>query len=412
MLRRSERKRCTMGADESRLFGRTFRGWAVLCAMAAVMACEERNVYAPPPPPSVTVVQPTRSLVADHLEYTGNTEAVNTVQLRARVQGVLEKVLFKDGDLVKEGQLLFVIQQNTYQAQLEQARAQILQQKANYDHAMIETDRYTRLVQQNAAPQTDLDNWKFQRDASKAGVMAAQAARDLAELNLGYTKITAPFSGRIGRHLVDPGNLVGAGEFTPLASINQIDPLYVYFNVNEPDVLRMMGETGSSAIRPEDPRIPLMVGLADETGYPHEGYVDFRDTGLTPTTGTLLFRGILPNSDGKILPGLFARVRIRLAGSEKPALLVPEEAVGYDQLGAYVLVVDEKNVVEHRTVKPDARVGERRAIREGLAGGDWVVIRGQIQAFPGKQVTPNRITDGTGAGSTASSNAQPGKGTP
>ena len=179
---------------------------AIVCGLLAIMACGERNVYAPPPPPRVTVSQPERQPVADYLEFTGNTEAINTVQLKARVQGYLEKILFKDGDMVKKGQLLFIIQQNTYQDQLAQAEAQVLQQKANYDHAVIETARYGRLVQQKAAAQTDLDNWRFQRDAYRAGLKNAQAAQKLAKLNLDYTEIRAPFDGRMGRHLVDEGN--------------------------------------------------------------------------------------------------------------------------------------------------------------------------------------------------------------
>ena len=178
-------------------------GWAGLGFMLAMVicACGERNVYAPPPPPRVTVAQPSRQTVVDYLTFTGNTQAIKTVQLKARVQGFLEKILFKDGDMVKKGQLLFLIQQNTYQDQLEQAKARVLQQKANLDHAVIETDRFTKLVKQKAAAQLDLDNWKFQQDAFRAGMLAAQAAQKLARLNLDYTQVTAPFDGRIDRHL-------------------------------------------------------------------------------------------------------------------------------------------------------------------------------------------------------------------
>ena len=365
-------------------------GWVVLAGMLAVPACGERNVYAPPPPPQVTVSQPLRQAVVDYLEFTGNTEAINTVQLKARVQGFLEKILFKDGDKVKQGQLLFLIQQNTYQDQLQQAEAQILQQKANYDHAVIETARYTRLVQQKAAAQTDLDNWRFQRDAFHAGMMAAQAAEKLAKLNLDYTQVTAPFEGRIGRHLVDEGNLVGAGEFTLLATVNQIDPLYVYFTINERDLLRVVGRTGISAAEAQKIRIPLAFGLANETGYPHQGYFDFAAIALTPTTGTLSLRGIFPNPDGKVLPGSFARVRAPIVGSEKTALLIPEVAISYDQLGPYVLVAAAKNLVERRSVKLGVRVDGRRVIQEGLTGEEWVITEGQLRAFPGKPVTPVR----------------------
>ncbi|MCK9374657.1 MAG: efflux RND transporter periplasmic adaptor subunit [Syntrophobacterales bacterium] len=391
-------------------------GWAVLGGVlaAAILACGDRNVYAPPPPPRVVAAQPSRQPVVDYLTFTGNTQAIKTVQLKARVQGFLEKILFKDGDLVKKGQLLFLIQQNTYQDQLQQAEAQVLQQKANYDHAVIETARYTRLVQQKAAAQLDLDNWKFQRDAFRAGMLAAQAAQKLAQLNLDYTQVTAPFDGRIGRHLVDVGNLVGAGEFTLLATVNQIDPLYVYFTMNERDLLRVTGLTGLSPAQAQQLNIPLSLGLANETEYPHKGRFDFASISLTPTTGTLLLRGIFPNPDGKILPGAFARVRVPIVGTEKTALVVPEVALAYDQLGPYVLLVNENNVVQHRSVKLGVRVDSSRVIQAGLTGDEWVIIQGQIRAFPGKKVTPIRKPGPEEATKTSPQPAgnQPGKAIP
>ena len=388
-------------------------GLGILLALA-VCACGQGNVYAPPPPPQVTVAQPARQPVVDYLTFTGNTQAIKTVQLKARVQGFLEKILFKDGDSVKKGQLLFLIQQNTYQDQLDQAKAQVLQQKANYDHAVIETARFTKLVNKRAAAQLDLDNWKFQRDAFRAGMLAAQAAQHLAKLNLDYTQVTAPFNGRIGRHLVDEGNLVGAGEFTLLASVNQIDPLYVYFPMNERDLLRVTGLTGLSPAQAQNLKIPLALALADETGYPHQGYFDFAAISLTPTTGTLQLRGIFPNPDGKILPGSFARVRVPVVGTNKTALVVPEVALGYDQLGPYVLLVDAQNRVQHQQVKLGLREGSGRVIQAGLTGDEWVVIQGQMRAFPGKKVTPVRKP---GAGTAAKSGplpavTQPGKATP
>jgi RND family efflux transporter MFP subunit len=196
--------------------------WVV---MAFAVGCEEKNAYVPPPPLQVTVSQPVHQRVSEFLEFTGNTQAFNTVQLVARVQGYLEKVFFHDGDIVKKGQPLFLIQQNTYQARLQQAEAQVLQQKASLDHAQTELDRFSGLVRQHAAAQTDVDNWRFERDNARAAVVAAEANRDLVKLDLDYTKIVAPFDGRIDRRLKDPGNLVGAGEFTPLAQINQIDPI-------------------------------------------------------------------------------------------------------------------------------------------------------------------------------------------
>lgn len=363
-------------------------------------ACGERNTYVPPPPPKVTVSQPARRGVTDYLEFTGNTQAINTVQLRARVEGYLEKVFFQDGDLVKKGQLLFLIQQNTYVAKLEQAKAEILANKARLEHAETEFARFTRLVKQKAAAQTDVDRWRYERDASRAAVLAAEAQRDLAQLNLSYTRVTAPFDGRIGRRLKDPGNLVGAGEKTLLAEVNQIDPIYVYFNINEQDLLRVTGKEKDGNQGPPKVKHPVYFGLADEKGYPHQGYLDFAAISLTPTTGTLLLRGVFNNPKYKVLPGLFARVRAPLA-APRPALLVPQVAIGYDQLGPYVMVVDDKNVVQRRPVKLGVQEDDYQVVSDGLQGGEWVIVNGLLRAIPGKQVNPQKETSPGSAGTKA-----------
>ena len=368
-------------------------GW-VLVAGGLVMAaaCGDKNVYAPPPPPKVTVSQPVRQPVTDYLEFTGNAQAINTAQLRARVPGYLEKVYFKDGDLVKKGQLLFLIQPNTYQAKLEEAEADILKQKAALDHARTEFQRFTRLINQKAAAQSDLDNWRFQLDSAKAALKAAEAKRDLARLDLSYTRVTAPFNGRIDRRLKDVGNLVGAGEYTLLAEINQIDPIYFYFTMNEADLLQVMTKSGRSPLESEKIKVPLSLGLANEEGYPHQGYLDFAAISLTPTTGSLQLRGIFPNPDGKIVPGLFGRIRGAVMGRTKENLLVPAVALGYDQQGPYVLVVEDNNLVQRRSVKTGIAVGDLRVVQEGLTGNEWIITNGLLRAFPGKPVTPVKDT--------------------
>ncbi len=279
-------------------------------SLVLLAGCEKKTPNAPPPPPTVTVTQPVQRVVTDYLELTGNTQAINTVQLVARVAGYLEKVFFQDGQIVKKGQPLFLIQQNTYEASLQQAEAQILLQKAQLEYAEIQLDRYSNLLPQKAASQTDVDNWRYQRDSARANLKAAEAQRDLAKLNLSYTQITAPFDGRIDRRLQDPGNLVGAGENTVLAQINQIDPIYVYFNISDSDLARLMKRTRGVPGQTEALRWPVLAGLPNEEGYPHQGHLDFAAISLTPTTGTLLMRGVFSNPDGKILPGLYARVRV------------------------------------------------------------------------------------------------------
>jgi RND family efflux transporter MFP subunit len=353
-----------------------------------LVACGEKAKPALPSPPAVTVAQPLRRVVTDYLELTGNTQAIKTVQLVARVAGYLDKVFFQDGQFVKKGQLLFLIQQDTYRDTLRQNEAQILLQKAQLDYAEKQLIRYSNLLEQKATSQENVDNWRYQRDSAQANLKVAEAARDLAKLNLNYTEITAPFDGRIDRRLQDPGNLVGSGGNTVLAEVNQIDPVYVYFNISDADLARLIGEAHWTPGQARAIKWPVFVGLLNENGYPHKGKLDFVSISLTATTGTLLLRGILPNPDGKILPGLYARVHVPV--KEGPAFLVPQEAIGYDQRGFYVLVVNEHNVVQRSSVRIGTLVDHLRVVEEGLTEKEWVVIRGVQKAIPGRPVTPER----------------------
>jgi RND family efflux transporter MFP subunit len=377
---------------------------AVLVAMVVSTAgCDQKENKFVPPPPKVTVSKPVRQEVTDYLEFTGKTQAVNTVQLVARVQGYLEKVLFRDGEIAKKGALLFQIQQDTYRAMLKEAEGNVLTQKARVDHARIEFARNNDLYRQKAGAQTDVENWRFQLDSAQAGLMTAEAQRALAELNLGYTSITAPFDGRIDRKLVDPGNLVGPGNTgsipsgsgasagTILAQMTQIDPLYVYFNVSETDISALPSVSELPWRQGNDARYPIYMGLANEDGYPHEGHLDFASVSVSSTTGTLLMRGVVPNPEGKMLPGQYARVRVRV-GKATSAILIPKVAIGFDQGGDYVLVVNERNMVERRNVKTGASHGGLYVIGSGLNGDEWVIVKGLLRASPGRQVTPERET--------------------
>jgi len=342
-------------------------------------------------PTTVTVAKPTIQGVTEYLSFSGNTAASDSVTLVARVEGYLEKIHFKDGAPVKAGDLLFTIQQDQYKAQLQQANAQVAAQQAALAHAKEELARYTGLLKEEAAPQTQVDHWRYERDSAAAALLNAEAQVELAKLNLGYTQIKAPFDGRIGRHLVDPGNVVGAaGVRTSLADIDRIDPLYVYFTINERDLLRVIEHRKQTSAPPiVERRIPVFFGLSNEEGYPHEGRLDFASISVAQTTGTLQARGIFSNPDRSVLPGLFVRVRVP-ALEKKDALLVPGDAVSFDQQGEYVLVVNDKNIVERRGVKTGSQVGSMLVIGEGLKPDDRVIVEGIMQAIPGRAVKPQQ----------------------
>jgi RND family efflux transporter MFP subunit len=379
------------GRRKAKPFGR-FQGFSVgsigLIFLLLWAGCKENAPSAPPPAPKVTVVQPVWREVTDHLELYGNTQAVNTVQLVARVAGYLEKVFFQDGAFVKKDQPLFLIQQNTYRARLQQAESQVRLQKAQLEHAQIELARHSKLLEKNASSQTEVENWKYQRESAQASLRAAEAQLELARLDLSYTEVRAPFDGRIDRRLKDTGNMVGSDGNTLLAEFKQIDPIYVYVTISDLDLARLMKSPEGIPGRGNNPGRPISMGLTNEEGYPHQGRLDFAAISLTPSTGTLLMRGVFPNPEGKILPGLFARMSLPI--EEKSAFLVPEVAIGNDQQGSYVLIVNGNNTVERRSVRTGPPADNLRAIEEGLDGKEWVIVKGLLRAIPGQAVTPER----------------------
>lgn len=370
-------------------------GVLLICLMLLFPeGCTKKQAPHAFPTPKVTVSRPECRDVVDYQEISGNTQAVNTVQLTARVEGYLEGVYFKDGDLVKKGQLLFLIQQDTYNAQLQQAEGAILTQQAALKYDESQFARYSTLFSQKAASAADVENWRFQRDTAKANLVTNRAQRDLAKLNLTYTRVVAPFSGRIDRRLVDPGNLVGTGgSNTNLAVLTQINPLYVYFNIAETTIppyvrdLRICSLNLSKSKRCAE-KFPVYMGLATEKGYPHQGYLDFAASSVNTATGTLLLRGVIPNQNGAMLPGEYVRVKLPM-GPKHPAILAPQATVQFDQLGAFVLVVNPaNNTVERRNVTVGPVHGYSYAIESGLKGNELIVTKGLLLAVPGRKVIP------------------------
>jgi RND family efflux transporter MFP subunit len=357
-----------------------------------ISGCSEKNEYVEPPAPEVTVSKPLVQNVTDYLEFTGTTRAVTEIDIRARVEGFLESVHFEDGDFIKKGALLFVIDPKPYKAAAENARGRMGRHQAQLERAEKEYQRNLKLFKQSAASEANVVKWKSEVDESKAAVVSSQAALDKALLDLGYCTIRSPINGRISRKRVDVGNLVGAGEKTLLTTVRQWTPMYSYFSINERDLLRVMKMARAEGITADNPdKITLELALANETGFPHKGHMDFADSTLDPATGTVELRGIFPNSGPPffLMPGMFVRVRMPIAEREN-ALLVTERALGLDQGGRYLLVVGSENKVEQRHVKIGALRDGMRVIEKGLKPEDLVVVKGIQRAIPGAKVTPQQ----------------------
>ena len=364
----------------------------VLMLAGLLPGCEEKNEYVPPPVPKVTVMQPIEKEVTEYLEFTGTAQSVASVDIRARVQGFLQSMHFKEGDIVKKDALLYVIEPDTYKATLDKAVADLASSKAHLEQTEIEFQRITRLMKENASSDRELITARTNRDAAKAALSAAEASVETARINLGYCTIRAPLSGRIGRTQVDVGNLVGAGEFTLLTTIKQYDPIYAYFTQNERQLLRarkMLRKYNLDQIK-EYSTVPVYLGLADESDYPHEGRLDYLDPALDAASGTLLLRGTFPNpAPYLIMPGMFVRVRAPM-GIRKKSLLISERAIGTDQRGQYLLVVNSENVVDYRQVTTGTLMDGMRVIEEGLQPGEWVIVVGVQRARAGMKVDPIR----------------------
>ena len=364
----------------------TARATLMLAIAAGLGGCGQNNQYAAPPPPKVTVAAPVEQDVTRYFEATGNTAAINSVDLVARVQGFVQAISYADGDFVKKGTSLFTIEPQPYKLKVDSAKAAVTSAQATLTQTQAEFQRQADLITRQVSTQANYDKALAQRDSSQADLQSAQANEQQAEINLGYTDVTAPFDGVVTARQVSLGQLVGASTSpTVLATIVQLDPIWVNFTASERDVLRVRallasrGETTAALIG-----LPVEVGLQTETGYPHHGKLDYVAPNVDPSTGTLAARATLENGDRALVPGYF--VRVRIPSKPQPALLVPDAALGSDQSGRYVLVVNKDNVVEQRKVEPGQLVGELRVIETGLNKDDRVVVGGIMRAIPGEKV--------------------------
>jgi RND family efflux transporter MFP subunit len=363
-----------------------FARTALMFAVAAVVTgCGQDNRYAAPPPPKVAVVTPVEQQVTRYYEATGNTAAVNTVDLVARVQGFVQDISYTDGDYVKKGTVLFTIEPKPYELRLMAAQAAETGAAATLKQAEAEYQRQADLASRLVASKATLDQAEATRDADRANLQQAQANTQQAAINLGYTKVSAPFDGVVSARQVSLGQLVGVSSPTVLATIVQLDPIWVNFTASERDVLQIRADLARTGRTTADLLgTTVEIGLQTESGYPHKGKLDYVAPTVNPSTGTLAARATLPNTDRALLPGYFARVRV--PSRPQPDLLVPDVALGSDQAGRYVLVVNDQSIVEQRKVQPGQLVGELRVIEKGLSKTDRVVVGGIMRAIPGQKV--------------------------
>jgi RND family efflux transporter MFP subunit len=360
--------------------------------VVALCACGQDNRYVAPPSPKVTVAMPVQQKVTRYLEATGYAAAINTTNLVARVQGFLQKINYKDGEEVKEGATLFVIEPEPYKLKLEQARAAEAGAQATLKQAEAEYERQAELASRQVSSKSALDKATADRDSARAKLKQTEAETAQAELNLTYTDVKAPFDGIVTARLVSPGELVGANGPTQLATIVQTAPIYVNFNINEQEVLNIRADMRRLGISQEELRqYPIEVGLQTDEGYPYRGTLNYVAPTIDRATGTLAVRAILPNREQVLVPGNFVRVRVG-AADEHDSLLVPDAALGTDQGGRYLLVLDKNNTVEQRKVAIGPKVGDLRVIENGLKPDDRVVVAGILRAIPGQKVDPQLET--------------------
>ena len=403
----------------------------------AVVGCGKPNIYIEPPPPEVTVTTPVRRTVTEYLEFSGMTQPMETVEIRARVKGFLKEKHFVEGTEVKKGQLLFVIDEETFQIQLDAARTRLKEAQAALQQAKVskarevasakvslseselglarqEEQRLRGLFQKKIAQEAEMDQAVATRKSREADLESAKASLEQSiatydttvltceaqvesakisvrnmQLDLSYCRMSAPIDGRISKTNVDIGNLVGDGQSSVLATIVKMNPIYAYATISEADVLRTPALTqfGSDAKDSATKPVAVELGLASQSGFPTRGEINYADPSLDSGTGTLRLRGLFPNQDRTLLPGMFVRMRVPVT-EKVDALLVPERALGTDQSGQFLLVVDKDGTVEYRPVKIGVSVDNLRVVEGQISASDQLIVEGLLRARPGGKVVP------------------------
>jgi RND family efflux transporter MFP subunit len=373
--------------------------YATVCGITGVLGCVSactKSATQAPAAPEVSVAQVIQKRVKDWDEFTGRLQAVETVEIRPRVSGYIDRVAFTEGSQVKRGDLLFVIDPRPYKAEYDRAAADVKRFKTAFELARIELARVQRLRDSGAVSEEELDERKSSVAQGEANVAGSEAALETASLNMNFTQVTSPIAGRVSRAEVTRGNLVtgGSNGGTLLTSVVSMDPIYLYFDGDEQAYLRYtkMARSGERLSSRDAPN-PVQVGLADEEGFPHAGTVDFVDNQLNPQTGTIRARAVLQNKDGQFTPGMFARVQL-LGSGEYTAIMIEDRAVNTDQNQKYVLLLGANNQIEYRKVKLGRVINGLRVVLEGLKPGDVIVVNGAQRVHPGITVSPQRVTMG------------------
>lgn len=370
---------------------RRLRGLSWLCGLfLSVAAMAEAPA---PPPPTVTVAKPVFRKITEWDEYTGRFIAAERVDVRARVSGYLESVHFAEGQMVEPGQLLFVIDQRPFEAEVARARAEVDRVSTQLKVAQLEYERGQRLESSRAMSRETMEERRARRDAAQAEVDAARAALRAAELNLGFTEIRAPMAGRVSDIRVDVGNLIsgGSADSTVLTTIVSLDPIELQFEGSESEFLRYTRlDTAGTRPSSRDAPNPVEARLSDESDWVHKGHMTFVDNELDPDTGTMRGRATFPNPDHVLLPGMFARVRLYGAG-QHDAVLIPDAAITADQALKLVLVVGENDIVEARLVELGPLIDGLRVVRKGLSADERIITVGILRARPGQPVTPDEV---------------------
>jgi multidrug efflux system membrane fusion protein len=366
-------------------------GVALLLGFAT--SCTTSAATKPPAPPQVSVADVECKQIGEKDDFNGRLEAVKNVEVRPRVSGYLQSVNFKEGAIVRQGDLLFQIDARPFKAEVDRLRGDVAEAKAQLARAQNDFQRAERLHNNNGMSVEEYDRRASARNEAEARIASMEGALRGAELNLEFTRVTAPITGRVGRAEITEGNLVGSGpaQLKPLTTVVSLAPIYVYFDADEQNYLKYerLAFAGKDGMRRQF-KAGVSLGLADEDGYPHAGTMDFIDNQVSSTTGTIRVRASFPNKDLALTPGLFARVRLQ-GSNTYPACLAKDEAIGTDLNQKFVLAVTKTGTLEYRPVKTGPIVEGLRVVSSGLQGGDAIVVNGLQRVRPGMAVTPVKV---------------------